>query len=44
MAGLSSITSVHFYVLSHDNKAANLKAFFAHGFDIQIADADIFDK
>ena len=44
MAGPSSIASAHSHVLSHNNEAADLKAFFAHGFDIQTADADLLDK
>ena len=29
-----SILNAHSHILSHNNKAANLIAFFAHGFDI----------
>lgn len=44
IAGFSSILSAHFHVLLHDNEAANLKVFFAHNFDIQTSDPDLFDK
>lgn len=40
IAGLLSISSAHFYVPLHNYKAANLKVFFAHKFDIQIVDLD----
>ena len=44
MAGSSSIASTHSHVLSHDNEAADYKAFFAHGFDIQRVDTDLLNK
>ncbi len=44
MAGPSSISSAHSHVPSHDNEAADLKALFAHGFDIQTVDPDLLDK
>lgn len=44
MAGPLSISSIYSYVSSYNNKAANLKAFFAYGFDIQIANPDSPNK
>ena len=44
MAGLSSISSIFSYVLSHNNKTANLKTPFTYRFDIQIADLDLLNK
>ena len=44
IAGPSNISIAHFHIPSHDNEAANLKAFFAHGFDIQTADPNLLDK
>ena len=44
MAGPLSILNTHSHVPSHDNKTANLKAFFAHGFDIQTAVSDLLNK
>lgn len=44
MAGPSSISSAQPHVPSYQSKAADLKAFFAHGFDIETADPDLLDK
>ena len=44
MAGPSSISSAHSHGPSQDYEAANLKRFFAQGFDIQTADHDMLNK
>ena len=44
MAGLLNILSVHSYVLFHNNKITNLKAFFVHNFNIQITNIDLLNK
>ena len=44
MACPSSILSAHSHVPSHDYEAADLKAFFAHGFDFQTTDQEMINK
>ena len=44
MASLLSILSAYSHVLSFNNKTANLKTLFAHSFDIQTANFDLFNK
>lgn len=44
MADPSIILNIHFYTPSHNNKAANLKFFFAYSFDIQKLDTDLLDQ
>ena len=34
MVGFSNILSIHSYILSHNNKATDLKAFFTYYLDI----------
>lgn len=43
MTGILSILSVDSYFPSYNNKFANLKAFFAYNFDIQIANPNLLN-
>lgn len=38
MANFLSISSIQPFVLSHNNKIANLKVFFVHSYDIHLLD------
>ena len=44
MASFLSNISTYSYVLSHNNKTADSKAFFVQGFDIQTANFDLLNK
>lgn len=44
MASLSSISSIHFYILFYNYKAINLKIFFTYKLDFQTTDQENINK
>lgn len=44
MADNLNILNIYSHIIFHKNKAINLKAFFAHNFDIQTTNFELFDK
>ena len=44
MVSFLNILNIYSYILSHNNKATNLKVFFTYNFDIQISNPNLLNK